>query len=130
MGISYGFGYVSERRERVGEEVSEWVAEGGEGAFLEVRWGRGGSMGMGREGRGEWEGWTFFVCAEGSVGGLVGDFVEEFVHFAFFVLGLFGGGGFSGWWWRLVWGFRCWCCLVLLGWFNAGCCCCYSFFFY
>lgn len=32
--ISYGFGYVSERRERVGEEVSEWVAEGGEGAFL------------------------------------------------------------------------------------------------
>lgn len=37
VGISYGFGYVSERRERVGEEVSEWVAEGGEGAFLEVR---------------------------------------------------------------------------------------------
>lgn len=34
VGISYGFGYVSERRERVGEEVSEWVAEGGEGAFL------------------------------------------------------------------------------------------------
>lgn len=32
--ISYGFRYVSERRERVGEEVSEWVAEGGEGAFL------------------------------------------------------------------------------------------------
>lgn len=35
--ISYGFGYVAERREGVGEEVSEWVAEGGEGAFLEVR---------------------------------------------------------------------------------------------
>lgn len=32
--ISYGFGDVPERRERVGEEVSEWVAEGGEGAFL------------------------------------------------------------------------------------------------
>lgn len=34
VGISYGFCYVSERREGVGEEVSEWVAEGGEGAFL------------------------------------------------------------------------------------------------
>lgn len=34
MRISYGFGYVAERRERVGEEVSERVAEGGEGAFL------------------------------------------------------------------------------------------------
>lgn len=117
MRISYGFGYVAERCERVGEEVSEWVAEGGEGAFLEVRWGRGGGMGMGR-GDG---GWTFFFCAEGSVGGLVGDFVEEFVHFGFFGLGLFGG--FGGWWWRLVWGFRC-CCLVLLKWFDAGCCCC------
>lgn len=43
-------------------------------------------------GRGD-GGWTFFVCAEGSVGGLVGDFVEEFVHFDFFffVLGLFWG---------------------------------------
>lgn len=94
MRISYGFGYVAERRERVGEEVSERVAEGGEGAFLEVRWGRGGSMGMGREREeiGEWEGWTFFVCAEGSVGGLVGDFVEEFVHFGFFSFGLFWGG--------------------------------------
>lgn len=47
-------------------------------------------------GVGGWEGWTFFVCAEGSVGGLVGDFVEEFVHFAFFVLGLFGGCGGGG----------------------------------
>lgn len=37
VGISYGFGYVPERREGVGEEVSERVAEGGEGAFLEVR---------------------------------------------------------------------------------------------
>lgn len=45
-------------------------------------------------GNGGWEGWTFFVCAEGSVGGLVGDFVEEFVHFDFFfLLGLFWGGG-------------------------------------
>lgn len=78
--------------------------------------------GRAREGKGD-GGWTFFVCAEGSVGGLVGDFVEEFIHFAFFVLGLFGG--FSGWWWRLVWGFCC-CCLVLLEWFDAGCCCCSS----
>lgn len=44
-------------------------------------------------------GWTFFFCAEGSVGGLVGDFVEEFVHFVFFFLfwaffgGLVVGGG-------------------------------------
>lgn len=58
----------------------------------------GVSMGMGREREefGEWEGWTFFVCAEGPVGGLVGDFVEEFVHFAFFALGLFGGFGGGG----------------------------------
>lgn len=46
----------------------------------------------GREGEfGGWEGWTFFVCAEGSVGGLVGDFVEEFVHFVFFCFGPFWG---------------------------------------
>lgn len=97
MRISYGFRYVSERRERVGEEVSEWVAEGGEGAFL------GGVSEYEGEGRereeiGEWEGWTFFVCAEGSVGGLVGDFVEEFVHFAFF----FSFGSFWGGWWLVV----------------------------
>lgn len=58
----------------------------------------GVSMGKGEGGvwwigDGGWEGWTFFVCAEGSVGGLVGDFVEDFVHFAFFLLGLFGGCG-------------------------------------
>lgn len=61
MGISYGFGYVPQRRERVGEEVSEWVAEGGEGAFL------GGLVSMrGREGRGRGDGgWgmdLFFLC--------------------------------------------------------------------
>lgn len=54
-------------------------------------------MRKGGGGEGGWEGWTFFVCAEGSVGGLVGDFVEEFVHFAFFVLGLFWGV-----WWLVV----------------------------
>lgn len=52
---------------------------------------------------GDW-GWTFFVCAEGPVGGLVGDFVEEFVHFAFFLFWVFfflrgsvvGGGDLFG----------------------------------
>lgn len=57
-----------------------------------------------REEIGEWEGWTFFVCAEGPVGGLVGDFVEEFVHFAFFLFfwAFFGGGDLFG-------DFCCWC---------------------
>lgn len=56
-------------------------------------------MGWDGDGDGGWEGWTFFVCAEGPVGGLVGDFVEEFVHFAFFLFfwvflgGLVVGGG-------------------------------------
>lgn len=92
MRISYGFGYVSERRERVGEEVSEWVAEGGEGAFLEVRWGRGDSMGMGGEGKGGRDG-PFLSVPRGPLGAWLGTLLRSLSILFFFVLSLFGGCG-------------------------------------
>lgn len=101
MGISYGFGYVAERRERVGEEVSEWVAEGGEGAFLgglvsmRGREGRGRRLGNGRDG-------PFLSVPRGPSGAWLGTLLRSLSILLFlFLLGLFwglvvGGGDLFG----------------------------------
>lgn len=90
MGISYGFGYVSERRERVGEEVSEWVAEGGEGAFLgglvsmRGREGRGRSLGDGRNG-------PFLSVPRGPSGAWLGTLLRSLSILLFLFWVFFGG---------------------------------------